>query len=91
MLVAALLRPCIIAITFLGVFDWVNHAYPRFGYAEANRDTNMIRAHALALLLFVVIGGWRTRPGWVRAVFLLIAVPTSAFVFLAAFFGLMAA
>jgi hypothetical protein len=89
-LLAALLGPFLIAIIFLTVFDWVNHAFPWSGAAEASRNNDLVGAHALALLAFVVLGGWRARPAWVRVVFLLIAIPTSALVFLLAFFSLMA-
>jgi len=96
---AAVITPIVIALTFLTVMDWINrpvsveeyNSDPNAGFHVAQRNNALVFLHALAQLAFVAAGAWRIRqrPG-VRVAFLLVAIPVSALVFLLSFMGLLA-
>lgn len=98
-MLVALAAPLLIAFTFLTVFGWANRppdpveyaSDPNAGQKQSDLNNALILLHALAQFAFVGIGAWRiTRRAGVRVVFLLVAIPVSAFVFLGSLLGLIA-
>ena len=99
MVLAALLGPVLIAFLFLMVFSTANQpisaeeyrADPHMGQKIADRNNSFVLGHAILQFVFVVLGAWWfARHALARVLFLVVAIPVSAIVFLLSLVSLIA-
>ena len=94
--VVALLVPVVLAIGFLMALDWSNRmdtveewrSDPHMGEKVADRNLGILLMYAMTQLAFLIVGAWWVKVcGKSRALFLLIGMPVSGFVFFATLIG----
>src|SRR5437899_11579073 len=91
---AAVITPIVMALTFLMVMDWINrpvsveecNSVPNAGFHVAHRNDALVFLHALAQLAFLAAGAWRIRqrPG-VRVAIFFIVLPCLTLIILTLF------
>jgi hypothetical protein len=89
-LMAGLIGPPFVSIVYLVAAASIREASGAEGFARASLDENMYFAYVFVLVVFVLIGTWKSRGTLARVLFAITSVVVSLVAMFVAFFSQMA-